>query len=65
MKLIAFLSVITLFFGCTKTNNPQEIIPIPNGDFENWDAQPVLLNWQTNSCPLCVQIIERNIEGAE
>ena len=61
MKLVTFLSIITLFLGCTKTNNPQEIIPVPNGDFENWDAQPTLLNWQTNSCPLCVQAIERNI----
>jgi hypothetical protein len=25
---------------------------IPNNDFENWDAQPVLLNWETNSHPL-------------
>ena len=38
MKLVTFLSIITLFLGCTKTNNPQEIIPVPNGDFENWDA---------------------------
>ena len=61
MKLIAFVSIITLLVGCTKTNNPQEIIPIPNGDFENWDNSLTLLSWQANSCPLCVQAIERYI----
>ncbi|MFN8285142.1 MAG: PKD domain-containing protein [Chitinophagales bacterium] len=25
---------------------------IPNNDFEQWDNQPVLLNWETNSHPL-------------
>ena len=61
MKLIAFLSIITLLLSCTKTNNPQEIIPVPNGDFENWDSALTLLNWQTNSCPLCVPAINKYI----
>ncbi|MEO6131731.1 MAG: hypothetical protein ABIQ02_07775, partial [Saprospiraceae bacterium] len=28
-------------------------IPVPNGDFENWDNTLFLQNWQTNSCPVC------------
>jgi hypothetical protein len=28
------------------------VAQIPNSDFENWDSQPVLLNWVTNSHPL-------------
>ena len=58
MKLMIFVSFIILLFGCSKTDSPQEIILIPNGDFENWDNTPSLLNWQTNSCPLCVPPID-------
>jgi hypothetical protein len=50
-----FISVlITLvLFSCKKETPSQQIIPIPNGDFELWDNMPALLFWQTNSCPLC------------
>ena len=57
MKLIIlFVSILILvtFFSCKKTSTNQQIIPIPNGDFELWDNMPVLLFWQTNSCPACV-----------
>jgi hypothetical protein len=41
-------------FSCKKDTASQEIIPIPNGDFELWNNMPTLLYWQTNSCPACV-----------
>jgi hypothetical protein len=51
-----FISIIIafLFAGCKKNNTVSQIIPIPNGDFESWNSWPVLSDWQTNSCPLCV-----------
>jgi len=54
-SLIAIL-LITIT-GCSKTvttTDPALIIPIPNGDFENWDGWPSPLDWRTNSCPPCV-----------
>ena len=41
-------------WGCKKDNINQQVIPIPNGDFELWDNMPNLYSWQTNSCPACV-----------
>jgi len=29
-------------------------IPVPNGDFENWNWQLRPISWYTNGCPLCV-----------
>ncbi len=47
--------------ACNKSASSTQIIPIPNGDFENWDNSPYLLSWQTNSCPLCVPPYETYI----
>ncbi len=64
MKAIKF-SIATLFmltfFACKKDNVNQQIIPIPNGDFELWDNMPNLYSWQTNSCPACVPPYETYI----
>jgi hypothetical protein len=52
LKLFLSFLFLMAFLSCKKgTLNPQ-IIPIPNGDFENWN-NVVLLNWQTNSCASC------------
>lgn len=40
-------------FSCRKDTASQQNISIPNGDFELWDNMPILLYWQTNSCPAC------------
>jgi hypothetical protein len=37
---------------------------IPNGDFEQWDNQNLLI-WQTNSCPFCVPPFETYIVQKE
>jgi hypothetical protein len=52
--LIILSLVIDFLFSCRKDTASKQTIPIPNGDFELWDNMPVLLNWQTNSCPACV-----------
>jgi len=61
--LTIFITVLfTLpFFGCKKNIADQQIIPIPNGDFELWDDVPNLLSWETNSCPACVPPYETYI----
>ena len=61
--LTLFITVLfTLpFFGCKKNIADQQIIPIPNGDFELWDDVPNLLSWETNSCPACVPPYETYI----
>lgn len=50
-----FISLLITFvlLSCKKETASQQIIPIPNGDFELWDNLPSLLYWQTNSCPAC------------
>ena len=52
--LFTTILVVTITLSCKKENNNQQIIPIPNGDFELWDNQPTLNTWLTNSCPPCV-----------
>lgn len=44
-KIILFLSLV-LLMGYVS------IAQIPNSDMEDWDAQPLLLQWETNSRPL-------------
>lgn len=66
-KNMGLLKLQVLFFflffsvACTKNTPSTQIIAIPNGDFENWDNSPYLLNWQTNSCPLCLPPYETYI----
>jgi len=57
---IAILFILP-FFSCKKKFADQQIIQIPNGDFELWDNMPNLLSWQTNSCPACVPPYETYI----
>ena len=57
---IIMLSVLSIL-GCKKEAAIQQIIPIPNGDFELWDNMPNLYSWQTNSCPACLPPYETYI----
>ncbi|MBL0337163.1 MAG: hypothetical protein IPP73_18075 [Chitinophagaceae bacterium] len=57
---IVMLFVLT-FLSCKREVANQQIIPIPNGDFEQWDNMPNLSTWQTNSCPACVPPYETYI----
>lgn len=60
MKLthILLLSSLVFLFACKKdvapTPTPATVIPVPNGDFENWNWQLCPVNWYTNGCGLCV-----------
>jgi len=57
-----FITIFVMFasFGCRKDAS-QPIISIPNGDFELWDNMPILYDWRTNSCPVCVPPYETYI----
>ncbi|HEY5371803.1 MAG TPA: hypothetical protein VIJ75_22700 [Hanamia sp.] len=64
MKVIALSVIILLlmtFLGCKKESANQQIISIPNGDFEQWDNMQNLLVWQTNNCSACVPPYETYI----
>ena len=62
VKALFILSLFVLtFLSCKKEAANQQIIPIPNGDFEQWDNMPNLAIWQTNSCPACVPPYETYI----
>ena len=65
LKILFTLFLLALTIqSCKKENTinkSQQIIPIPNGDFEAWDNTPNLNIWQTNSCPLCVPAYETYI----
>ncbi len=60
INTIALLCISFAITSCSKDENipvpyqPQQIIAVPNGDFENWTAQ-LPDNWTTNSCPPCAQ----------
>ena len=56
-KVFIAILVILPFFSCKKASLNQQIIPIPNGDFELWDNL-VLYDWQTNPCTYCVPAFE-------
>lgn len=45
MKKLFLLPLLLLTFWMTEAQ-------IPNSDFEQWDSQPVLIDWNTNSHPL-------------
>ena len=64
MKVRAFTIIVLLvlaFLSCKKEAANEQIIPIPNGDFEQWDNMSNLAIWQTNSCPACVPPYETYI----
>ena len=70
LKLQVLLFFLLACAACTKNTSSTQIIPIPNGDFENWDSSPYLLNWQTNSCPQCLPpyetyIVEKTSEAIQ
>lgn len=46
--------------GCNKETTDQ-VIPVPNGDFEQWDDMSNLAIWKSNSCPACVPPYETYI----
>lgn len=50
-----FLSFLFLLFllSCKKDTSNYQTINIPNGDFEYWDGNGLLV-WQTNNCSACV-----------
>jgi len=62
IKILVILASVIALVSCSKDkaiqlnspNQAQQIIPIPNSDFENWDWQPLPQNWKTNSCPFCL-----------
>src|SRR6185503_7133917 len=61
IKLFIAIFFILSVFSCKKNSSNLQIIPIPNGDFEQWDNMPNPLSWQTNSCPACVPSYETYI----
>ena len=68
-KIFIAIFIMLTFFSCKKGTSNQQIIPIPNGDFELWDNMPNLYNWHTNSCPACVPpyetyIVQRGTEAS-
>jgi hypothetical protein len=59
--LIIMMLFLLTFSSCKKETANQQIIPIPNGDFEQWDNMPNLAIWKTNSCPACLPSYETYI----
>lgn len=54
LKLVILCLLLVMASGCKKYPNNANGQKIPNGDFEQWNSWPVLINWHTNSCPLCM-----------
>lgn len=63
LKFVQFMIFAALYVSCNKNDSGvrYSALPIPNGDFENWNALPIPDDWHTNSCPLCVPPYETYI----
>ncbi len=61
LRLIFLYFLLVMISSCRKNPVNQITMPIPNGDFEQWNSWPVLINWQTNSCPLCMTPINEYV----
>jgi hypothetical protein len=62
IKLSALTILLVSQISCKKTNSTTEqLIPIPNGNFELWTTAPTLNTWKTNSCPMCMPQINTYI----
>lgn len=63
LNLIILCFLLAILSSCKKdpTSPTNQIIGIPNGDFEQWTNAPTLVNWQTNSCPMCVPPINEYV----
>ncbi|HUZ60836.1 MAG TPA: hypothetical protein VMU83_18840 [Hanamia sp.] len=53
LKLLLSFLFLMGFMSCKKDTSNSQTINIPNGDFEYWDGNGLLV-WQTNSCIPCV-----------
>ena len=65
VKVFVAITVSFILLSCKKTPSNETNFTIPNGDFEQWDANQNLLIWHTNSCPICVPPIETYIVQKE
>jgi hypothetical protein len=55
IKFLLFTILLTHMISCKKTDTTvEQLIPIPNGNFESWSSAPMLDIWKTNSCPICL-----------
>ena len=63
LKLIILFLLLAIVSSCKKNHNSlnNQIIAIPNGDFEQWTNLLTLVNWQTNSCPMCMTPINEYV----
>jgi len=63
MKTITAIYLLTVIIGVTACKKDKTggitsgTYSIPNADFEDWGPYNSLLDWKTNSCPLCVPAI--------
>ena len=54
IPLYTLCIILLVLSACRSDKSDQVIIPVPNGDFEQWDNLLFLTDWETNSCPPCV-----------
>ena len=54
LKFIILCLLVVTLGSCKKNSYNAKVLSIPNGDFEQWTNLPTLVNWKTNSCPLCM-----------
>lgn len=52
-KLFLSFLFVLFFVSCKKNMPNSQNLTIPNGDFEYWNGENLLV-WQTNNCPPCV-----------
>lgn len=60
LKIFLSFLFLLFFLSCKKDTSNFQTINIPNGDFENWDGDDLLI-WQTNNCIACVPPFETYI----
>jgi hypothetical protein len=61
-KVVVFLCCASgIFFSCRPYLSPNSPLGVPNGDFEMWNAGPILTDWVTNSNPFSTSPINTYI----
>lgn len=55
---ILSISFTAFCLSCNKSELSRQMIPVPNGDFEYWTSALVLMDWKSNSCPMCMTPID-------
>ncbi len=60
LQIFIIIAYLIFINACTQEKMDQNLLEVPNGDFENW-TDLRLQKWSSNSCPFCLPPFETYI----